>query len=238
MMLHDDIAIALKSSTVGMKVSELRRNVRASENHIREAIKQMVENRYLQKTGVCNTTRYSLTPQGRLRFISGNESPLTQTEKTPVETVQPAPIVEESPLEQIVNNELGKLADIKYADDSISRGMCSVASKQNEIEIKPYPFVADSVIEEVETCSTIQTNPSKEPDAGAHYRFQYQGINLDPFRIAQVYEMDDFCMMTILKKTLCAGRRGHKDFEQDLKDIICAAQRKLEMLREDSYGTT
>lgn len=77
----------------------------------------------------------------------------------------------------------------------------------------------------------------KIEDAGAHYRFKYRGINLDPFRIAQIYDMDDFCMMTILKKTLCAGRRGHKDFEQDLKDIICAAQRKLEMLKEDSNFT-
>ena len=70
-------------------------------------------------------------------------------------------------------------------------------------------------------------------DAGAHYRFQYRGLKIDPYRISQIYGMTDFCMMTILKKCLCAGNRGHKDLQQDLKDIICAAQRKLEMLKED-----
>jgi hypothetical protein len=70
-------------------------------------------------------------------------------------------------------------------------------------------------------------------DAGKHYRFSYKGINLDPFRIAAIYNMKSFAMMTILKKVLCAGNRGHKDYKQDLKDIICAAQRELEMLNED-----
>lgn len=85
-----------------------------------------------------------------------------------------------------------------------------------------------------------------EEDAGKHYRFQYtvvltnedieEGkvtIKLDPFRLASIYRMEDFAMKTILKKALCAGDRGHKDFEQDLKDIISAAERRLEMLYED-----
>jgi len=70
-------------------------------------------------------------------------------------------------------------------------------------------------------------------DAGKHYRFSYKGINLDPFRIAKIYEMKSFAMMTILKKCLCAGERGHKDYEQDLKDIINAAERELEIIKED-----
>jgi hypothetical protein len=84
----------------------------------------------------------------------------------------------------------------------------------------------------------LPADTSKEKDAGAHYRYQYKNINLDPFRIAAIYGMTDFCMMTILKKTLCAGNRGHKDFKQDLKDIICAAQRKLEMLEEDEQNNS
>ena len=87
----------------------------------------------------------------------------------------------------------------------------------------------DNVHETLPADATLK----KDGDAGSHYRFSYRGLNLDPFRIAQTYGMTDFCMMTILKKCLCAGNRGHKDFEQDLKDIICAAQRKLEMLQED-----
>jgi hypothetical protein len=83
-------------------------------------------------------------------------------------------------------------------------------------------------------------------DAGSHYRFKYTRkltpkelqearitINLDPFRIAKIYHMDDFSLMTILKKCLCTGNRGYKDFRQDLLDIINAAQRRIEMLDED-----
>ena len=87
----------------------------------------------------------------------------------------------------------------------------------------------------------------QKKDEGEHYRFGVEiaiseedaargfvDINLDPFRIAAIYHMEDFALKTILKKTLVAGNRGHKDISQDLKDIICAAQRKLEMIEEDN----
>jgi len=70
-------------------------------------------------------------------------------------------------------------------------------------------------------------------DQGAHYRFEYKGIKLDPARILTIYRQGDPLLGAIVKKALCAGNRGHKDFEQDLKDIICAAERRLEMLEED-----
>ena len=83
-------------------------------------------------------------------------------------------------------------------------------------------------------------------DQGAHYRYKYKVklteidikrgfvvINLDPFRIAQIYKISCFALQTILKKCLCTGKRGHKDANQDLDDIINAARRKKEMLMED-----
>ena len=89
-------------------------------------------------------------------------------------------------------------------------------------------------------------NNSEYEDTGTHYRFAHKApvtvedsergyveVKLDPFRIADVYGMTDFALQTILKKTLCAGNRGHNDLREDLKDIICAAKRKLEMLDED-----
>ena len=71
-------------------------------------------------------------------------------------------------------------------------------------------------------------------DTGKHYRFEYKGIKLDPARVLMIYEQGDPLLGAIVKKALCAGNRGHKDFEQDLKDIICAAERRMEMLKEDS----
>ncbi|MGZ5029038.1 MAG: hypothetical protein ACXWAT_00765 [Methylobacter sp.] len=71
-------------------------------------------------------------------------------------------------------------------------------------------------------------------DPGAHYRYSYKGIKLDPFRIAKIYGMTDFELMTILKKVLKAGERGHKDKRQDLRDIISAANRAIEIIDEDA----
>jgi hypothetical protein len=82
-------------------------------------------------------------------------------------------------------------------------------------------------------------------DPGAHYRYEYKVnltqediargfviVKLDPFRIADIYRMIDFALKTVLKKCLCAGGRGYKDLRRDLKDIIGAAQRRLEMIDE------
>lgn len=83
-------------------------------------------------------------------------------------------------------------------------------------------------------------------DEGKHYRFNhvvkvgykdllrgYVEIKLDPFRIASIYGMKSFAMMTILKKCLVAGGRGHKCYKQDIRDIINAAKRELEILEEN-----
>lgn len=74
---------------------------------------------------------------------------------------------------------------------------------------------------------------TSEIDPGAHYRYEYRGIKLDPFRICQIYGVNDFALQTIIKKALKAGERGHKDMRQDLRDIVNAANRKLEMMDED-----
>lgn len=85
-----------------------------------------------------------------------------------------------------------------------------------------------------------------DKDPGKHYRFVYRvkltikdiengyvDLKLDPFRISIIYGMLSFALMTILKKCLCAGNRGHKGYKQDLEDIISAAQRELEIIEED-----
>tara|TARA_R110000803_G_scaffold8609_5_gene27602 strand:+ start:2360 stop:2677 length:318 start_codon:yes stop_codon:yes gene_type:complete len=72
-------------------------------------------------------------------------------------------------------------------------------------------------------------------DAGLHYRKSYKGIKLDPFRIAGVYGCNGV-QLTILKKVLATGERGHKDEIQDYKDIINAATRAIEMINEDMHN--
>lgn len=96
--------------------------------------------------------------------------------------------------------------------------------------------------------TTLQGDLAVDP--GAHYRHEikvrlseqdiangFVVVKLDPFRIASVYRMTSFALMTVLKKCLKAGERGHKDKRQDLLDIISAAQRELEIIDEDEKNT-
>lgn len=73
----------------------------------------------------------------------------------------------------------------------------------------------------------------KDEDTGKHYRYEYKGVKLDPARICKVYDIRNSCQYAIIKKTLKAGGRGHKDVKNDIRDIITAATRWLEMIEED-----
>ena len=78
---------------------------------------------------------------------------------------------------------------------------------------------------------------SDQPDSGKHYRFSYKGVKLDPYRIADIYGITDHAVFQAIKKLLAAGKRGNKDFRQDLIEARDAITRRLEMLDEDSSET-
>jgi len=73
-------------------------------------------------------------------------------------------------------------------------------------------------------------------DTGKHYRAEYKGLKLDPARICQIYGVSSILQSQIIKKTLLAGKRGHKSILQDIDDIICSAERWKEMVIEDSFN--
>jgi len=79
----------------------------------------------------------------------------------------------------------------------------------------------------------MSIDKSEIEKASAHYQYLYKGIKLDPARILMIYKQSDPLLGAIVKKALRAGQRGHKDFKQDLIDIISAATRRIEMLEED-----
>lgn len=72
-------------------------------------------------------------------------------------------------------------------------------------------------------------------DPGQHYRMQYRGIKLDPFRICDIYGITSFGQATLVKKALRMGK-AHKDRKQDLLDMRCCIDRMLEMMDEDDGG--
>ena len=57
---------------------------------------------------------------------------------------------------------------------------------------------------------------------------------LDIYRILKLYEVSDPCLQHAIKKLLCAGKRGSKNFLQDCNEAILSLQRLLEMQGEDN----
>lgn len=57
---------------------------------------------------------------------------------------------------------------------------------------------------------------------------------LDIYRILNLYEVNNPCLQHAVKKLLCAGKRGSKNFITDINEAIIALQRCIEMQGEDN----
>jgi len=108
---------------------------------------------------------------------------------------------------------------------------------------KPYMKITDPFI----TDHNKTMNEAKDP--GKHYRnfhrvkvnevnFQqgFVDVQLDPFRLQEILNIRCAVAFTVFKKAIRWGGSEAKDIETDLKDIISACERKLEMLQEDKRG--
>lgn len=52
-------------------------------------------------------------------------------------------------------------------------------------------------------------------------------VTVDVYRVLDAFVVTDPALQHRAKKALCAGLRGHKDREQDLRDIIASAEKAL-----------
>ena len=122
--LRDFFAYKLSKASGGMTARELAvaADLDPTKSRHYAALEKMIELNIVEKSD----TRFFITDYG----LSTLKSPLAQTVETSVEIAEPAPIVEESPLEQ--------------------KHKSNTAEKIDEIEAKPYPFVVDSQVDEVD----------------------------------------------------------------------------------------
>ena len=56
---------------------------------------------------------------------------------------------------------------------------------------------------------------------------------IDVYRVLDLFGVTRPGLQHAAKKVLCAGKRGHKSFEQDVREAIKSLQRELQMLKED-----
>lgn len=108
--IKEKIAKQLMTSTVGLLSNTLSERLNVEKQIINDTLEEMRKAQDVKKgtkVGLENY-RWTMTDTGRLNYRvievistpTTTESPLTQPEKTPVETPQASRIVEESPLEQ------------------------------------------------------------------------------------------------------------------------------------------
>lgn len=75
---------------------------------------------------------------------------------------------------------------------------------------------------------------ARQEEKHSHYKKDVSHLNvIDPYRIADLYDLHP-CADHIMKKSLCAGSRGHKDTLRDIQDIIDTAERWKQMIEEDN----
>ena len=73
----------------------------------------------------------------------------------------------------------------------------------------------------------------EQPVKGPHYandkykREIKPGVMVDVYDVIECYEVTSGALQHALKKILAAGKRGHKDYEQDLIDILSSVERAL-----------
>lgn len=56
---------------------------------------------------------------------------------------------------------------------------------------------------------------------------------IDVYRILSLYSVSSHAVGHAIKKLLCAGQRGAKTYEQDIREAIASLNRELQMLAED-----
>lgn len=67
--------------------------------------------------------------------------------------------------------------------------------------------------------------------SGAHYKYEYKGIKMDPYRILDLYKITNPAQQHAIKKLLRAGS-SVKSLHQDIDEVIVTLNRWKEMLAE------
>ncbi len=67
-----------------------------------------------------------------------------------------------------------------------------------------------------------------------HYYRNVEHLNvIDIYRTIDLFQIHHPCLQHAVKKIICAGDRGSKDFETDVQEAIDSLVRALQMVAED-----
>jgi len=98
-----------------------------------------------------------------------------------------------------------------------------------------YTQYAYSVEFECPMCDSIKDAPitSSNKDKGAHYRYMYEGVKFDPYRVCKLFEIRGGPHEHMTKKVLRGSGKGHSK-DDLIKELQCCLDRWKEMIEEES----
>ncbi len=60
-----------------------------------------------------------------------------------------------------------------------------------------------------------------------------KGVIIDVYDVLQAFNVINPALQHLIKKALCTGLRGHKNREQDLKEVLESATRAIELEKDE-----
>lgn len=81
--------------------------------------------------------------------------------------------------------------------------------------------------------------PTSQKEPAAKFNHYFKDVSdideVDVYRVCDLFEINDSsgAMHHAIKKLLCAGKRGAKDYRKDLEEARDSINRKLQMMSED-----
>ena len=90
-----------------------------------------------------------------------------------------------------------------------------------------------------EKSKQVQASKQKHSPSSKHSHY-FKDVSkldkIDVYSVLALFEVTDPCIQHAVKKLLCTGNRGHKDFNKDVQDSIDSLQRCLELRKELGMG--
>lgn len=81
-------------------------------------------------------------------------------------------------------------------------------------------------------CTFNRTNALEDNPTPSHYNHTLNGVKIDPYKIADIYNITSYPQFHALKKILRAHQPNHKSLEQNIDEAISALQRWKEIINE------
>jgi hypothetical protein len=97
---------------------------------------------------------------------------------------------------------------------------------------EPEPSPAVETTEQIiESINAELNKPAEQQPTPSRYHRTIHGVTLDLYDLAEAYGIDSHRVFHAVKKLVMAGRRGHKDREQDLREAIVSIESELQKMK-------